>query len=69
MADNLTQDEVVEAARALERPEFTRDDVAQQLGLERRQIREGFKAARQAGRLEKVRQDDEGNRYFRVAGD
>ena len=69
MPDNPTQEQVVEAARSLGLEEFTREDIAVKLGFEKQQIRKGFRAARQAGQLEKVRDDEENTGYFRLTGD
>ena len=67
MPENPTQEQVVEAARSLDQSEFTRDDLAGKLGVRKPKMKEGFKAARRAGQLEKVRNDEEGTGYFRVA--
>lgn len=66
MAQTPTQDQVIQAARALGRPEFTRDEVAEQLGVERSQMKPSWKAAKEAGQVEKVRDADDGKRYFRL---
>lgn len=62
----ITADQVVGAARELDKPEFTRDDLAEKLGVEKPDLKEGFKEARQAGRLDKVRNDQEGTGHFRL---
>ena len=67
MAEETTQEEVLAAARALGRDEFTREDVAEKLGTEVSTMQPGWKAAKQADRLEKVREAD-GKNYFRLAG-
>lgn len=66
MPQEITPDQVVTAARDLGQAEFTRADLAGKLEVERPAIKQGFKAARQAGRLEKVRNDDEGTGVFRL---
>ena len=66
MADSPTQAEVVEAAQSLSQPEFTRDDLAAKLGKKKSDFKDGFKAARQAGQLEKLRDDDDGVGVFRL---
>lgn len=66
MTQAPTQDQVVQAARALGRPEFTRDEVAEQLGVERPQMKPSWKAAKDAGQVEKVRDAEDGKRYFRL---
>jgi hypothetical protein len=68
VADSPTQADVVRAAQSLDQPEFTRDDLAAKLGAKKSDFKEGFKAARQAGQLEKVRDDDDGAGVFRLAG-
>ena len=65
MAEEATQEQVLEAARALDRDEFTREDVAAELGTEVAAMKPGWKAAKQAGRLEKVREEG-GKRHFRL---
>jgi hypothetical protein len=67
VAENPTHDEVVQAARALGQPEFTRNELAGQLGVKGAEMREGFRAAKKAGQLQKVRDDEDGTRYFRLA--
>lgn len=57
----------MQAARALGKPEFTRDEIAGQLGVERPQMKQGFRAAKKAGQLQKIRDDEDGTRYFRLA--
>ena len=63
---SITQDQLIGAAQALEGPEFTRGDLADKLGIKRREMKAAFNEARNSGRLERVREDDEGNRYFRL---
>lgn len=63
MAQPATQEQVLEAARALDRDEFTRDDVAKQLGLEISEMQPSWKAAKEAGQLQKV---EGGDRLFRL---
>ena len=67
VAEKPTQDEVVQAARALGHPEFTRAELAEQLGVQAAGMREGFRAAKKAGQLQKVRDDEDGTSYFRLA--
>ena len=66
MADNVTADQVVEAAKGLGKDEFTRGDIAEKLGVEKPDIKPGFREARQAGRLEKTRDDEDNTGYFRL---
>jgi DNA-binding transcriptional regulator LsrR (DeoR family) len=63
----ITPDQVVEAAKELGQDEFTRKDLAEKLGVEQTDLRRGVRGARQAGKLEKVRDDDEGTGHFRLA--
>lgn len=66
MAENITQDQVVEAARELGKDEFTRGDVAAKLGVEKPDLKKGFRAAIQAGQLEKTRDDEENTGHFKL---
>lgn len=68
MPQEITADQVVEAAQALGQEEFTRGDLAAKLGVEKTDIKPAFRAARQAGRLEKVRDDEENTGHFRLTG-
>ncbi len=65
MAQDATQDQVLEAARSLGRDEFTRQDVADQLDTDVSAMQPSWKAAKQAGLLEKVREEG-GKRHFRL---
>lgn len=69
MTESITAEQVVDAARALEQEEFTRGDLAEKLGVEKPEIKPAFKQARHAGRLEKVRDDEENTGHFRLTGD
>jgi DNA-binding transcriptional regulator LsrR (DeoR family) len=62
----ITEDQLVDAARELGQDEFTRGDVANKLGVEKPELRQAFAKARKAGRLEKVRDDEENTGYFRL---
>lgn len=66
VAEEATQTQVLDAARSLESDEFTREDVAEKLGLEIKEMQPSWKAAKQAGQLQKVRSED-GKRFFRLA--
>jgi transcription initiation factor IIE alpha subunit len=66
MADTITPDQVVEAAKELDQDEFTRDDLAKKLGVEQPDLRRGFRQARRAGHLDKVRDDEQGTGHFRL---
>lgn len=62
----VTEDQLVGAARELDQPEFTRGDLAQKLGVEKPELKQAFVRARKAGRLEKVRDDEENTGHFRL---
>ena len=66
MTESATQDQVLAAAKALGKDEFTREDVAAELGMDIKQMQPSWKAAKQAGQLEKVK-DEDGERLFRVS--
>ena len=67
MAQSPTENQVVDAAQELGKTEFTREDVARQLGLEKSEIKQGFQHAKKAGRLEKTRDDAENTGHFKLA--
>ena len=62
----ITADQLVDAARELDQEEFTRADVAKQLGVEKPELKQAFVQARKAGRVEKVRDDEENTAHFRL---
>ena len=64
----VTADEIVSAAQELGQEEFSRGDLADKLGVDKTEIKPAFREARQAGRLEKVRDDEENTGYFRLTG-
>jgi hypothetical protein len=66
MSETITSDQVLEAAQGLDQEEFTRGDLAEKLGVEKPEIRKAFREARQSGRLEKVRDDEENTGWFRL---
>lgn len=68
MPESITADQVVAAANDLQQPEFTRGDLAEKLGVEPPELRQGVRQARRAGRIDKVRDDDEGTGHFRLTG-
>ena len=68
MPQRIKGDEVAATARDLDQDEFTRDDLAKKLGVEKPELRNAFRQARKSGRLEKVREDGEGTGYFRATG-
>jgi DNA-binding transcriptional regulator LsrR (DeoR family) len=64
----ITDDQVVEAAKSLSQPEFTRSDIAAKLGVEKTEFQKAFKTARRSGRLEKTRDDDQNTGHFKLVG-
>jgi DNA-binding transcriptional regulator LsrR (DeoR family) len=66
MSKTITQDQVVEAAGELDQEPFTRAQVAERLGVKTTEIKQGFKEARRADRVEKVGDDAEGTGQFRL---
>jgi len=66
MSKSITEDQVVATAQELGKDEFTRADLAEKLGVEKPDLSKPFRQARQAGRLDKVRDDDEGTGHFRL---
>ena len=66
MAQSPTADQVVEAAKELGKEEFTRGDIAGQIGVEKPDIKSGFQQAKKAGRIEKTRDDDENTGHFKL---
>lgn len=69
MEGSVAGDRIIAVAGELGKPEFTRADLADRLGVSVQDLKDGFKAARQAGRVEKVREDDEGKGVFRLTGE
>ena len=66
MKSTITEDQLIQAAQQLDQDEFTRADVAAKLGVEKPDLKQAFVHARKAGRLEKVRDDEENTGYFRL---
>ena len=66
MSQTITQDQVVTAAKDLGQDDFTRADLAGKLKVQRSELKQGFKAARQAGSLEKIGDDKDGTGRFRL---
>ena len=63
----VTAEQLVEAAKALDQDEFTRADVAKQLGVEKPELKQAFAKARKSGLVEKTRHDEENTGHFRLA--
>ncbi len=66
MSRKITEDQVVDAAQKLDESDFTRGQLAEALGVEKPDLKQGFRAARKEGRLEKTRDDEEGVSHFRL---
>jgi Mn-dependent DtxR family transcriptional regulator len=66
MPKTVTSDQLVAAAEGLDKEEFTRGDLAQKLGVEKPSFSQAFRKARKAGRLDKVRDDEQGTGHFRL---
>ena len=62
----VTEDQLIEAAQKLDQDEFTRADVAGELGVDKPALKQAFVHARKAGRLIKVRDDEENTGHFRL---
>jgi DNA-binding transcriptional regulator LsrR (DeoR family) len=68
MAQDFTAEQIVDAAKALDQAEFTRADVAGQLGVEKQNIKQAFNQARKQDLIEKTRDDDANTGHFKVTG-
>ena len=64
--EEVTAEQLVEAAKQLDQEEFTRGDAAAQLGVQKPELKRAFAQARKAGLIEKTRDDEENTGYFRV---
>ncbi len=62
----ITADQLVGAAQDLGQEEFTRADIANRLGVEKPELKQAFAQARKAGRVAKVRDDEENTGHFRL---
>ncbi|MET0823833.1 MAG: hypothetical protein ABWZ18_06725 [Solirubrobacterales bacterium] len=68
MSEGITSASIVEAAQQLGKDEFSRPDIAGQLGVEKSEIKSAFREARKLGKIEKTRDDEENTGYFRLTG-
>jgi DNA-binding transcriptional regulator LsrR (DeoR family) len=66
MKSTITEDQLVGAAQELGQEEFTRADVANRLEVEKPELKRAFVQARKAGRIAKVRDDEENTGHFRL---
>jgi DNA-binding MarR family transcriptional regulator len=62
----ITADKLVEAARELDQPEFTRGDIAAKLVVEKSDLKQAFARARKTGQVEKTRDDESNTGHFRL---
>ena len=62
----ITADQLVGATQDLGQEEFTRADIANRLGVEKPELKQAFAQARKAGRVAKVRDDEENKGHFRL---
>ena len=62
----ITEQQVIEAAQKLDKPEFNRQDIADALGVEKPDVKKAFTQARKAGYFEKVRDDAENTGIFKL---
>lgn len=62
----ITQQQVIEAAQKLGKPEFNRQDIATALGVEKPDVKQAFTSARKDGYFEKVRDDEENTGIFKL---
>jgi hypothetical protein len=62
----ITADQLVAAARELGKTEFTRADIAGQLGVEKPELKQAFAQARKTGKVEKTRDDESNTGHFRL---
>ncbi len=69
MSDQLTSASIVEAAQQLGQDEFSRGDIAGQLGVEKGDIKPSFREAIKLGKIVKTRDDEENTGYFKLTGD
>lgn len=68
MGKQINVDKLIEAAKGLEKAEFSRDDLAENLNVKKSDLKDSIKQARQEGRLEKVREDETGSGVFALTG-
>jgi hypothetical protein len=68
MSEGITSQSIVEAAQQLGKEEFSRPDIAGQLGVEKQEIKQAFNEARKLGKIEKTRNDEDNTGLFRLTG-
>jgi hypothetical protein len=69
MEGQVNPEQLIATARDLDGDEFTRAEVADRLGVRTQDLKDAMKSARQSGRLEKVREDDDGKGVFRLTSE
>jgi DNA-binding MarR family transcriptional regulator len=68
MAQSFTEDQIVDAAGKLDQDEFTREDIATQLGVEKADVKQAFNKAKRKELIEKTRDDEDNTGHFKLAG-
>jgi hypothetical protein len=63
----VNADQIVQGATDLGKPEFTRKELAEKLNVKPFELGDGMKAAREAGKIEKSGENDDGKGLFRLA--
>jgi hypothetical protein len=66
--ESISSSTIVEAAKQLGKDEFSRPDIAGQLGVDKSEIRAAFREARKLGKIEKTRDDENNTGLFRLTG-
>jgi hypothetical protein len=67
-SESITSSSIIEAAQQLGKDEFSRPDIAGQLGVDKSEIRAAFREARKLGKIEKTRDDENNTGLFRLTG-
>jgi hypothetical protein len=68
MESHITPERIVATAEELDHEEFTRAELAAELGTSRRELKDAIRAARRSGRIKKVRKNESGETVFRLTG-
>jgi hypothetical protein len=68
MSESITSASIVEAAQQLGQEEFSRPDIAGQLGVEKQDIKQAFNEARKLGKIEKTRDDEDNTGLYKLTG-
>jgi hypothetical protein len=67
-SESISSSSIIEAAQQLGKDEFSRPDIAGQLGVDKSEIRAAFREARKLGKIEKTRDDENNTGLFRLTG-